>query len=29
MGQHNDEVYLKLLGLGEQRYAELKAASVI
>jgi formyl-CoA transferase len=29
MGQHNDEVYLELLGLGEQRYAELKAARVV
>jgi len=29
MGQHNDEVYLGLLGLGEQRYAELKAARVV
>lgn len=29
LGQHNDEVYRELLGLPEQRYAELKAARVI
>jgi formyl-CoA transferase len=29
LGQHNDEVYLKLLGLPEQRYAELKERKVI
>jgi formyl-CoA transferase len=29
MGQHNDEVYLGLLELGEQRYAELRAAKVV
>ena len=29
LGQHNDEVYRGLLGLTEQRYAELKSAKVI
>jgi len=29
LGQHNDEVYLELLGLAPERYAELKAARVI
>jgi formyl-CoA transferase len=29
MGEHNDEVYLKLLGLSSERYAALKSASVI
>jgi formyl-CoA transferase len=29
MGQHNDEIYLDVLGLSEQRYSELKAAKVI
>ena len=29
LGQHNDEVYLELLGLSGERYAELKAARVI
>jgi len=29
LGQHNDEVYRDLLGLSEERYAELKAAKVI
>ncbi len=29
LGQHNDEVYRELLGLTEQRYAELKSAKVI
>jgi formyl-CoA transferase len=29
LGQHNDEVYLKLLGLPEERYAELKERKVI
>ena len=29
LGQHNDEVYRGLLGLPEERYAELKAARVI
>jgi formyl-CoA transferase len=29
LGQHNDEVYLKMLGLAAQRYAELKSSKVI
>jgi crotonobetainyl-CoA:carnitine CoA-transferase CaiB-like acyl-CoA transferase len=29
MGQHNDEVYRELLGLTEQRYADLKARKVV
>jgi formyl-CoA transferase len=29
LGQHNDEVYLKMLGLAAQRYAELKSRKVI
>jgi formyl-CoA transferase len=29
MGQHNDEVYLGLLGLSEERYADLKAAGIV
>jgi len=29
LGQHNDEVYLELLGLSRERYAELRAAKVI
>ena len=29
LGQHNDEVYLKLLGLPADRYAALKAARII
>ena len=29
LGQHNDEVYRELLGLTEERYAELKSAKVI
>ena len=29
MGQHNDEIYGKLLGLGAQRLAELKAGKII
>jgi formyl-CoA transferase len=29
LGQHNDEVYLKLLGVAPERYAALKAAGVI
>jgi formyl-CoA transferase len=29
LGQHNDEVYRGLLGLTEERYAELKSAKVI
>jgi formyl-CoA transferase len=29
LGQHNDEVYLRLLGLSTERYAALKAARVI
>jgi formyl-CoA transferase len=29
MGQHNDEVYLELLGLGKERYEELQAARVV
>ena len=29
LGEHNDEVYLELLGLAPERYAELKAAKVI
>jgi formyl-CoA transferase len=29
LGQHNDEVFLKLLGLAPGRYEELKARKVI
>jgi formyl-CoA transferase len=29
LGQHNDEIYLRLLGLSPERYAELKAAKVV
>ena len=29
MGEHNDEIYLQLLGLGPERYAELKARRII
>ncbi|MDQ1240876.1 MAG: formyl-CoA transferase [Pseudomonadota bacterium] len=29
LGQHNDEVYLRVLGLSPERYAELKAAKVV
>jgi formyl-CoA transferase len=29
LGQHNDEVYRELLGITEERYAELKSAKVI
>jgi formyl-CoA transferase len=29
MGQHNDEVYLGLLGLPAERYADLKAARIV
>jgi formyl-CoA transferase len=29
LGQHNDEIYLQVLGLAPQRYAELKEAKVI
>lgn len=29
LGQHNDEVYLKLLGLSAERYAALKGAKVV
>jgi formyl-CoA transferase len=29
MGQHNDEVYLRLLGLAPERYEQLKAQKVI
>ena len=29
LGQHNDEIYLSLLGLSPERYAELKAAKVV
>jgi formyl-CoA transferase len=29
LGQHNDEIYLQVLGLALERYAELKAARVI
>jgi hypothetical protein len=29
MGQHNDEVYLQLLGISRERYEELKAGKVI
>ena len=29
LGQHNDEIYRGLLGLSEERYAELKSAKVI
>ncbi len=29
LGQHNDEIYRELLGLTEERYAELKSAKVI
>jgi len=29
LGQHNDEIYLRVLGLSPERYAELKAAKVV
>jgi crotonobetainyl-CoA:carnitine CoA-transferase CaiB-like acyl-CoA transferase len=29
LGQHNDEIYSKLLALTPERYAALKAAAVI
>lgn len=29
LGQHNDEVYLQLLGMNSERYAQLRARSVI
>jgi formyl-CoA transferase len=29
LGQHNDEIYLQVLGLAPERYAELRAAKVI
>lgn len=29
MGQHNDEIYLKLLGLAPERYEQLKARKVV
>ena len=29
LGQHNDEIYLQVLGLSAERYGELKAAKVI
>jgi len=29
LGQHNEEIYLQVLGLAPQRYAELKEAKVI
>jgi formyl-CoA transferase len=29
LGQHNDEIYLEVLGLSPERYAELKAARVV
>jgi formyl-CoA transferase len=29
LGQHNDEVFLDVLGLSPERYAELKAAKVV
>ncbi len=29
LGQHNDEVFLEVLGLSPERYAELKAAKVV
>jgi formyl-CoA transferase len=29
LGQHNDEIYLRLLGLSAERYAALKAARVV
>jgi len=29
LGQHNDEIYLDVLGLSPERYAELKAAKVV
>jgi formyl-CoA transferase len=29
LGEHNDEIYLRLLGLSGQRYAQLKAQRVI
>ena len=29
LGQHNDEIYLDVLGLSPERYAELKAARVV
>jgi hypothetical protein len=29
MGEHNDEVYLRLLGLAAERYEQLKARKII
>jgi formyl-CoA transferase len=29
LGEHNDEIYLRLLGLNGERYAQLKAQRVI
>jgi formyl-CoA transferase len=29
MGQHNDEVYLRLLGIATDRYEQLKARKVV
>jgi crotonobetainyl-CoA:carnitine CoA-transferase CaiB-like acyl-CoA transferase len=29
LGQHNDEIYLQLLGLARERYDELKSRKVI
>jgi formyl-CoA transferase len=29
LGQHNDEVFLRLLGLAAERYADLKSRKVI
>jgi formyl-CoA transferase len=29
LGQHNDEIYLRVLGLSSERYAQLKAAKVV
>jgi len=29
LGQHNDEIYLRVLGLSPERYAELKASKVV
>jgi formyl-CoA transferase len=29
LGQHNDEIYLEVLGLSPERYAELRAAKVV
>ena len=29
LGQHNDEIYLRVLGLSPERYAELKATKVV